>query len=413
MNVISATALLLAGSFFCFPFGKVKENVTIGGAQVGGLSYAQAEQTVRERLCASLSPVVIHAPSGDLVLDGELALTDDIARAVRRAGKGENLTVRYKRTWASAEEELLALCARNAKEAKNAEMSFTSQGFCYKHEVPGVACGYEKLLRDVFGIMQTGGEATLSVWEYPPEITEELLRERTRELSRFTTYFDGSNSPRRHNIALAASRIAGTVIGPGESFSFNEAVGKRTRSNGFRVAAVISDGEFVPGVGGGVCQTSTTLFGAALRAGLEIAESRPHSLAVEYAEPSQDAMVSEYSDLKLKNPYPFPVYLLATAGEGEVSFSVYGKPDGRRYEVESRVLFTLDPPPAKVVDGTENRVLRAPRRGLASESTLLCYEGETLIFRRVIRRDTYACVQGVEERIPAAEDILEDESADF
>ena len=207
---------------------------------------------------------------------------------------------------------------------------------------------------------------------------------------------------RRLEFALAAERISGTEIGAGEEFSFNRAVGKRTRENGFEEAAVIFDGEFVQGVGGGVCQTSTTLFGAALRAGMEITESHPHSLSVGYAPPSQDAMVSEYSDLKFKNPYPYPVYLLGEAKKGTVTFSLFGKPSGVRYEVESRVLFTLDPPPKSVVEGEENRTVRAEKKGLASESVLVAYGEDGEVSRTLIRRDTYAPVQGVEERAPAA-----------
>lgn len=90
---------------------------------------------------------------------------------------------------------------------------------------------------------------------------------RTQKLSSFSTRFDASKTARVHNISLACERIAGSVLEPGEIFSFNETVGLRTRENGFLDAPVIVAGEFVSGTGGGVCQASTTLMGAALRAG--------------------------------------------------------------------------------------------------------------------------------------------------
>lgn len=95
-----------------------------------------------------------------------------------------------------------------------------------------------------------------------------------------------------HNIALAAEKINGCILADGEEFSFNGRVGARTESNGFLSAPIILEGDFVEGVGGGVCQASTTVYNAALLAGMEITEQHPHSLRVGYVEPSFDAMVS-------------------------------------------------------------------------------------------------------------------------
>ena len=242
---------------------------------------------------------------------------------------------------------------------------------------------------------------TLCCREVPPAVTVETLKERTQPLASFTTSFDEENAPRAHNIALAGERVSGTTLLPEEEFSFNGKVGKRTKENGCEEAAVIYEGEFVQGVGGGVCQASTTLFGAALRAGLRVTESHPHSLSVGYVSPSEDAMVSEYSDLKFCNPYPYPVYLLAKTEGGKVTFSVFGMPDGKSYRVESRILSEIQPPPAEVVEGTANRTLRKEKKGIRSESFLIVSDGEREISRTLIRRDTYAAVRGIEERMPA------------
>ncbi len=394
MMTDKTAALLLAGSFF-FGFGYVKQNVTIGGAEVGGMTYQEAENAIRLRFYGDLPAVVVHAPSGDLRLGEELTVKDDIARLVRKAKRGQILDVSYRREWADAERVLCDLCARNARDAKDAEMSFSAAGFRYTREVSGIACDYEGLLCDVQKVLQSGGEVTLRTRVFSPAVTEKMLRDRTRELASFRTYFDGSNSPRRHNIALSAARIAGSVLAPGEVFSFNAAVGKRTAENGFRTAAVILDGEFVPGVGGGVCQTSTTLFGAALRAGMELVESRAHSLSVGYVPPSEDAMVSETSDLKFRNPYAFPVYILAEVGRGSVAFRFFGMPDGRRYELESTVLERIPPEPPEEEEGEEDRVLRVEKEGIKSECYLAVYASDgALLSRTRIRKDCYAPVRG-------------------
>ena len=387
-------ALLLAGSvFLCGNFaGRVARDVVVDGVNVGGLTYAEAEQAVRENIVRA--PLVLRSPAGDA--EAELSFTDDAAHIVRKAKKGQSLSLTVKRHWLNAEEALFGLCRKNAREARNAELKFSAGGFEYLPEKEGLACDFQGTLNDITAALKEGRtEVTLRCRSYKPAVTVEDLRARTRKLASFYTCFDPSNEPRVHNITLAASRISGTVLNPGEEFSFNAVVGKRTEENGFRVAAVIFEGEFVPGVGGGVCQASTTLFGAALRAGLTVVESHPHSLSVGYAPPSLDAMVSETSDLRFFNPYDYPVYLLGAAEEGSVRFTFYGMPDGKQYRTESVLLARIPPPPPEEIEGEEDGVLRAEKEGIKSESYLIVYASDgSLLSRTRIRKDRYAAVQG-------------------
>ncbi len=389
-------ALLLAGSVLVcggWSRGRVKEGAVIGGVEVGGMPYGEAERAVRARIEEESEPFTVRTPAG--VYRFPLSFTDDVPALVRRAKRGETLSVSVRKTWADAESDLMKVCLANARDAENAGLRFSPRGFVYTHERAGWYCDHEKLLSAALAALDAGKtELCFVPSAYAPAVTEEQLRARTRLLSSFTTRYDEGNAPRAHNIGLAAARISGTQVEAGGEFSFNAVVGKRTAGNGFLEANVILDGEFVPGVGGGVCQASTTLFNAALRAGLTVTESRPHSLSVSYVPPSLDAMVSDCSDLKFVNPYPYPVYLSATAGGGAVRFEIYGAPDGRRYETESRVLSRLSPPPEEVVEGEEDRILRAEREGLSSESFLVVYEGEHVVSRTRVRKDTYACVRG-------------------
>ncbi len=399
MKYMKMIALLLAGSFFLggCAGGTVRRGVKVNGIDVGGMEYGAAAEKVRKTL--EYLPLTVISPAGEEEVS--LDYSDDLEIFLRDAKRNASLSVMVRREWVNMEKELLAVCEKNAREAKGAELLFSADGFTYTPEVSGVACDYEKLLSDAEEALRSGGtQVVLFCHEVIPAVTVEKLKERTRPLSSFSTRFDEKNSPRAHNIALAAERISGTTIEPGGEFSFNTCVGKRTRENGFEEAAVIYDGEFVQGVGGGVCQASTTLFGAALRAGLTIMESHAHSLSVGYVKPSEDAMVSEYSDLKIKNPHPYPVYLLGKAEGGEVKFSFFGMPDGKRCEVESRVLCEIDPPPAEVIEGMQSRTIRAAKKGIRSESYLVVYEGEKELSRTLIRRDTYAPVQGIEEIVP-------------
>ncbi|MDE7157967.1 MAG: VanW family protein [Clostridiales bacterium] len=396
-------SLLLAGSFlFSLAGGRVPPDVTVQGVEVGGLRYSVAETLVREQIKSELLPLTIRTPKKDYVFRSEFSFTDDVPALLRGAKSGDKLQAHVKRVWADAESALEKICEENAEEGENATVSFSVEGFTYTAERPATCCNYSALLRDVCSALESGGtEVPLSTFTRAPAITLKTLRGRTKLLSTFTTRFDGNNAVRAGNIALACSRITGTTLDAGEEFSFNKTVGKRTKENGFGEAIVIFDGEFVPGVGGGVCQASTTLFNAALRAGLTITESRSHSLSISYVSPSLDAMVSEYSDLRFINPYEFPVYIGARTGKNTVTFDVFGAPDGYRYETESVVLKRVSPPEPKRIEGAENACIRAEKEGLTSESYLLVYDSEgNLISRKKLRRDSYAALQGIYQVAP-------------
>lgn len=216
-----------------------------------------------------------------------------------------------------------------------------------------------------------------------------------QKISGYTTYFNQNEGGRCENIAIAASLIDGiTIQGYGE-FSFNATVGRRTAEAGFQQAKIILNGEYVQGVGGGVCQVSTTLYNAALKSGLQVTEFHPHSLRVGYVDPSRDAMVSTQSDLKLFNPYAHAVYLSARVKNGAVQVVFYGKPTAERYELISQTVGQIPPPVPIVKEGEEDRVLRAEKQGVKSELYLERYVGDKLIERKRLRKDEYRPIQGI------------------
>lgn len=144
-------------------------------------------------------------------------------------------------------------------------------------------------------------------------------------LARFVTSLEGRTPNQIHNVRLAARALHGVWIRPGEVFSFNRTVGPWSSDTGFRRAPVSYDGELVPSWGGGVCQASTTLYNAALLAGLQVVERHRHRWVPRYVAPGQDAAVAFSNiDLRLRNPYPWPVRLEAEVRGGLVEFRVIG-----------------------------------------------------------------------------------------
>ncbi len=135
-----------------------------------------------------------------------------------------------------------------------------------------------------------------------------MSQPREYELGNFSTSFHGRTKAQRHNARLAAQALNGKVIPPHSVFSFNEAVGPWTSDRGYKRAPVSYGGEMVLAYGGGVCQTSSTLYNAALLAGLEVIERHPHQWLPTYVPPGRDAAVAHgIADLKLRNPYDEPV----------------------------------------------------------------------------------------------------------
>lgn len=131
------------------------------------------------------------------------------------------------------------------------------------------------------------------------------------------------NIPRAINVSLAASRINGVVIQPGESFSFSQTILPRTKENGYVEAPIIMNDEFVPGIGGGICQVSSTLYAAMLSAGIPATERHPHSLAVSYIPTGMDATISGNAvDLKFTNIFDKPIQIQASAYEGTLTVTI-------------------------------------------------------------------------------------------
>ena len=215
------------------------------------------------------------------------------------------------------------------------------------------------------------------------------------KLSSYTTYFNQEDKGRSANIATASSLIDGVTIQAYGEFSFNQTVGRRTQEAGFHQAKIIVNGEYVLGVGGGVCQVSTTLYNAALKSGLQIIEFHPHSLQVSYVTPSRDAMVSTESDLKIYNPYDSSVRLCAKVENGSVKIAFFGKNKGDRYEIIANVLGEIPPPPPIIKTGEKEEIMRAEKSGVKSEAYLERYRGDRLLSRKRLRVDEYRPVQGI------------------
>jgi len=142
---------------------------------------------------------------------------------------------------------------------------------------------------------------SLKIIEIQPEITAKLLNSINQPLGSYQTYIAGGGNGRVNNIIVATHSINNVLIAPGEMFSFNQTTGPRTMDRGYQFAPIMVGNQIVPGLGGGICQVSSTLYNAVLEAGLEVIERRPHSMPVNYVPRGKDATVSDHIDFKFRN----------------------------------------------------------------------------------------------------------------
>lgn len=232
-------------------------------------------------------------------------------------------------------------------------------------------------------------------------------------ISTFSTSYNQQKVDRSYNIKLACDKINNTVLLPGDVFSMDKALGSRSISNGYKNAPVIIKGKYLEGIGGGVCQVTTTLYVAVLKTKLEVVERRPHSMPLGYVQPGQDATISEgYIDFKFKNSKEYPVLISAQVSSGTIIIRIVGVKEkvSQTVRLKSVVVKELSPEKELVIyDRT------VPAGEIVVEKTsvigrkVVVYretydENNKLLEREKISEDTYQPVRGIIKVSPYVSD---------
>ena len=231
-----------------------------------------------------------------------------------------------------------------------------------------------------------------------PEVTLDDLGTKAfpDQLATFTTRYDVSDVDRTTNLVLAIKKINGTVLRAGEEFSYNKVVGARTVAAGYKNAKIYSAGQVVDGLGGGICQVSSTLYNAALLANLEITERRNHQFVTSYVEAGRDATVVYGStDFKFKNTRKYPIRIVATAKNGILTMTIYGIKEENEYTFKftPKVLATT-PYQTQYIDddtlpeGTE-KVKQKGAVGKKVQTTITKLLNGKVVSSEVLSVDTY------------------------
>ena len=198
-------------------------------------------------------------------------------------------------------------------------------------EVPGKGIDQPALIDAILQADPLSGDTLqIPITVLEPTTTREMLEGKyTKRGQGYTTSFSDSTKNRKYNIRFGADKINGTILKPGEVFSANDTLGKRTRKNGWKNAGAYEGGEVVQQAGGGVCQLSSTLYNAVLYADLEIVERRNHSMPVHYVSRGRDATINSVGniiDFKFRNNTSGDIIILAYTEGNNLHMEIYGLP---------------------------------------------------------------------------------------
>lgn len=276
--------------------------------------------------------------------------------------------------------------------------------FTFNSDISGAYLDANSVYQTLIGALDTGNYTASLRLESDTvlaDVTRSQIVGRFGKISEYSTKTT-SNANRNTNIDLSCQAINGYRVDPGDTFSFNQATGQRTASKGYKEAAAISGGQSVPEVGGGVCQTSSTLFNAVARANLEIVYRSPHAWPSSYVQKGMDATVNWPNlDFKFKNDTEWPIYIVAKYAKQKCTVEIYGMllPDGVTIDLESTVIRTIDPPTdtkyvqnTKLAAGTQQTTIKK-RTGYVVETYQIWYQNGTEIDRKLLCTSTYKAYQ--------------------
>lgn len=337
------------------------EGVSVAGIPIGGLTRQQAESKLRGALEAGFNEKGIiveseeHPGEETFISYAKLGYTYDYETALNEAykvGRSGNIVDRFMRiqelenypvdigieafySESRLDFELNAIADNYRRDPKDAEFDFSNGEMTVTKHVNGTEVDIDTLKKDAELAIPEGGRVNLTIRVVEPEIKTEFYEKINGKIAEFSTSFKGSAPGRVNNIRLSAKAFKGILLMPGDELSYNETTGPRRADAGYQEAPVILNGELTPGMGGGVCQTSTTLYNALLLADLEIIERHPHSMPPAYVPRGTDgAVATGYLDLRFKNNFEYPIYIDSELIGTRVYFYIYGDMKGRDYTVK-------------------------------------------------------------------------------
>ncbi|WNR44716.1 VanW family protein [Paenibacillus roseipurpureus] len=406
--------------------------VTIAGWRVGGMTYETFQSQLTQRLKQlSAFPVVLQTSYADVPTRklplGQLGVHYDQAMLTQSMAQwtSRSLYTRIKARWTlrnvaiplpvsvdpdqlnatvkTSWKELYAKQPIAAKRVLKAKDQIT-----YESEQNVLRIDTAHLQEQLLTMAPTLGTVThaaqigisLPIYEMSPSVTVASLRQQgiTGKMAEFTTTFPLSGEGRVHNIKATATTIQDYLMAPNDTFDYAKIIAQTEAKFGYKEAPVILNGTLVPGIGGGICQVSSTLYNAVLRSGLEIVERRNHSLPVSYVPLGQDATFANgYINFKFRNNTSSYVWIRTMTTDGAVTVKLFGHPNPSiTYDIDSTVVETIQPP-VKYVNNPNlppglERPISSGKAGYKVETYRTKRENGTIVSKELISKDQYSPV---------------------
>jgi len=306
-------------------------------------------------------------------------------------------------------DQMLTEIAKNTnKKAVNATITMAGSGqFNVTNDASGRQLQEDALKKDIKskinGVLSGDAISIVApVSEVKPKISTTALKAINTRIATYTTNYGSSAEGRATNIGLSTGSINGTILMPGDVFSFNGTVGERTAARGYQSAGVIIGDKIEQGLGGGICQVSSTLYNAILKTGLVSVERTHHTISSGYIPKGQDATV-DYGNLdyKFKNTYKYPIYIEGVVSNRNIYFNVYSNATltNRSHEVVSEILGVTQPKTEIIKDATkyegESEIIKPGFNGYKVRVSRRTYENGKLINTEVINNDTFNVINGI------------------
>ena len=288
------------------------------------------------------------------------------------------------------------------KEAQNAY--YEEEPFAIYPEVEGIDFDLEQA-REM--LKEEKEEYIIPLIITKPEKTLEDIGEKAfpDELATFTTRYDASDVDRTTNLKLACGKLNGTVVLSGETFSYNDTLGPRTVAAGYKNAKIYEAGQVVDGLGGGICQISSTLYNTALKANMKIVERRNHQFVTSYVPAGRDATVVYGStDFKFKNTRSYPIRIVASAQNGVATVTFYGIKEEQEYEftITPKVIATIPYTTKYIDDNTleegKEVVEQKGTNGLKTKTYITKMLNGKVISTTLLSTDTYSAMTRIVRR---------------
>jgi vancomycin resistance protein YoaR len=391
---------------------KIAPNTFVGAVDVGNLTKPEAEEKLakwwdgeshqeitfymRNKMAGLRLPVFKIGVALDL--DKSLAnapMTTVISSTLSSSQSQQHLPIDLK--WASEPAKEIPAYIEKLEDRKTpARVYFTDGQFKRIPEESGNGLDSAALLHSLSTALEKQPlEVEIPVAPAPARVSAEELNKITDVVSTFTTKFPVRKKDRNVNIRIAAGKINGWVLMPGDTFSFNQVVGRRTIQDGYKTAPVFKNGKHDMGVGGGICQVSSTLYNASLFADLQIVQRHNHSMPVAYLPVGRDATVDYGSlDLDLKNNLSTPIALNSDYKAGTLTFRILGKKDpSLDIKIESSDSQTWSGPIKTVMDPKiplgQKKVLEKGSSGRSIRTFRVVYRDGREVARESLGRSLY------------------------